>query len=242
MSRIDETALVLFSGGQDSTTCLVWALANFGRVETIGFRYGQRHAVEMECRPVILAEIRKRFPEWAQKLGDDHVLDLSVIRGLGATAMTHDIAITAGRTGLPNTFVPGRNLLFFTAAAALAYRRGIRTLVGGMCETDCSGYPDCRDDTIKALQVALGLGMDTRFVLETPLMWIDKAATWELAEDLGGTPLLELIVEHTHSCYVGERGERHDWGHGCGECPACALRSRGYERYRAREAKSRANC
>ncbi|MBI2317512.1 MAG: 7-cyano-7-deazaguanine synthase QueC [Betaproteobacteria bacterium] len=243
MGRLGETALVLFSGGQDSSTCLAWALANFGRVETIGFRYGQRHAVEMDCRPVILAEIRRLFPAWTVKLGDDHLLDLSVIRGLGATAMTHNIAIQSGNAGLPNTFVPGRNLLFFTAAAALAYRRGIRTLVGGMCETDYSGYPDCRDDTIKALQVALGLGMDTRFVLETPLMWIDKPATWELAERLGGAPLLELIVENTHSCYIGERGERHDWGYGCGKCPACALRSQGYGRYRAkREAGSHGNC
>ncbi|MBI2961697.1 MAG: 7-cyano-7-deazaguanine synthase QueC [Betaproteobacteria bacterium] len=243
MRRSGETALVLFSGGQDSSTCLAWALANFGRVETIGFRYGQRHAVEMDCRPVILAEIRRLFPAWTVKLGDDHLLDLSVIRGLGATAMTHNIAIQSGNAGLPNTFVPGRNLLFFTAAAALAYRRGIRTLVGGMCETDYSGYPDCRDDTIKALQVALGLGMDTRFVLETPLMWIDKPATWELAERLGGAPLLELIVENTHSCYIGERGERHDWGYGCGKCPACALRSQGYGRYRAkREAGSHGNC
>ncbi|MBI4294245.1 MAG: 7-cyano-7-deazaguanine synthase QueC [Betaproteobacteria bacterium] len=234
MSRLGETALVLFSGGQDSTTCLAWTLANFGRVQTIGFRYGQRHAVELECRPVILAEMRKRFPEWAAKLDEDHVLNLGIIRELGASAMTHDIAIGMGDAGLPNTFVPGRNLLFFTAAAALAYRKGIKTLVGGMCETDYSGYPDCRDDTIKALQVALGLGMDRRFVLETPLMWIDKAATWKMAEDLGGAPLLDLIVEHTHSCYIGDRSHRHDWGLGCGRCPACTLRKQGYERYCAK--------
>src|SRR6266705_1840680 len=190
MGRLQETALVLLSGGQDSTTCLAWALANFGRAETIGFSYGQRHAVELDCRPVILAEVRKRFPAWAAKLGEDHLVDLGVISELGATAMTHDIAIEMGEAGLPNTFVPGRNLLFFTTAAALAYRRGIRSIVGGMCETDYSGYPDCRDDTIKALQVALGLGMERRFVLETPLMWIDKAATWALAEELGGAPLV----------------------------------------------------
>ena len=184
---------------------------------------------------MILGEIRSRFGDWAAKLGDDHVLDLDVITALGTTAMTHDIAIETGASGLPNTFVPGRNLLFFTTAAALAYRLGIRTIVGGMCETDYSGYPDCRDDTIKALQAALGLGMDTRFVLETPLMWIDKAGTWELAEDLGGESLVALILEHTHSCYLGERAVRHEWGYGCGTCPACALRKDGYLRYRARQ-------
>ena len=234
MNRLGEGALVLFSGGQDSTTCIAWALANFGHVETVGFRYGQRHAVELECRPVILSEMRSRFPAWGAKLGADHVLDLGVIREIGTTALTHDIAIDRGAGRLPNTFVPGRNLLFFTAAAALAYCSGIRVLVGGMCETDYSGYPDCRDDTIKALQVALGLGMERRFVLETPLMWIDKAATWEMAEELGGAPLVDLILEHTHSCYIGDRVHRHDWGLGCGECPACALRSQGHERYRAR--------
>jgi 7-cyano-7-deazaguanine synthase len=233
MSRLDETALVLFSGGQDSTTCLAWALAQFGRVETIGFGYGQRHAVELECRPVILAELRRRFPAWGGKLGDDRILDLGVIPALGATAMTHDMEIRTGESGLPNTFVPGRNLLFFTTAAALAYRRGVRTLVGGMCETDYSGYPDCRDDTLKALQVALGLGMDRRFVIETPLMWIDKAATWALADSLGGAPLVDLIVEHTHTCYVGDRSRRHEWGKGCGRCPACKLRKQGWERYRS---------
>ena len=233
-----EQALVLFSGGQDSTTCLAWALANFARVETIGFRYGQRHAVELECRPVVLAELRGRFPAWGRKLGEDHVLDLGVIRSLGATAMTEDIEIRMTESGLPNTFVPGRNLLFFTAAAALAYRRGIPTLVGGMCETDFSGYPDCRDDTIKALQVALGLGMDRRFVLETPLMWIDKAGTFALAEELGGKLLVELILSETHTCYLGNR-ERNEWGPGCGECPACKLRKDGYARWRAAHAARR---
>jgi 7-cyano-7-deazaguanine synthase len=227
-----EAALVLFSGGQDSTTCLAWALESFARVETIGFAYGQRHAVELDCRPVILAEVRRRFPAWEKRLGEDHVVDLGVIATLGATAMTHDIEIRTTSSGLPNTFVPGRNLLFFTVAAALAYRRGIRTLVGGMCETDFSGYPDCRDDTLKALQVALGLGMDTRFTLETPLMWIDKAATYRMAEDLGGAPLLDLVIEQAHTCYLGDR-TRREWGRGCGECPACVLRKEGYARFRA---------
>jgi 7-cyano-7-deazaguanine synthase len=231
-----DQALVLFSGGQDSTTCLAWALESFARVETIGFRYGQRHAVELECRPVVLAELRKRYPAWAPRLGEDRVLDLDVVRLLGATALTEDIQIRMTESGLPNTFVPGRNLLFFTAAAALAYRRGIRTLVGGMCETDFSGYPDCRDDTLKALQVALSLGMDTRFTIETPLMWIDKAQTFALAEELGGKPLLEIIGEHTHTCYLGSR-EAHDWGPGCGECPACKLRKDGWARYRAMRAE-----
>jgi len=227
-----DRALVLFSGGQDSTTCLAWALENFASVETIGFRYGQRHAVELDCRPAIVAALKKRYPAWAARLGEDRVIDLDVIRQLGATALTEDLRIEMTRSGLPNTFVPGRNLLFFTAAAAVAYRRGIRTLVGGMCETDYSGYPDCRDDTLKALQVSLGLGMDTRFTIETPLMWIDKAQTFALAEDLGGEALLEIVREHTHTCYLGSR-ERHDWGAGCGECPACKLRSAGWTRYRA---------
>jgi 7-cyano-7-deazaguanine synthase len=233
-----DHALVLFSGGQDSTTCLAWALSSFARVETIGFRYGQRHAVELECRPVVLAELKKRFPAWAPRLGEDRVLDLDVIRLLGATALTEDIQIRMTESGLPNTFVPGRNLLFFTVAAALACRLGVRTLVGGMCETDFSGYPDCRDDTLKALQVTLSLGMDTRFTIETPLMWIDKAQTFALAEDLGGKPLLEIIAEHTHTCYLGSR-EPHDWGPGCGECPACKLRQDGWSRYRSSKAERR---
>jgi 7-cyano-7-deazaguanine synthase len=233
-----DHALVLFSGGQDSTTCLAWALSSFARVETIGFRYGQRHAVELECRPVVLAELKKRFPAWAPRLGEDRVLDLDVIRLLGATALTEDIQIRMTESGLPNTFVPGRNLLFFTVAAALACRLGVRTLVGGMCETDFSGYPDCRDDTLKALQVTLSLGMDTRFTIETPLMWIDKAQTFALAEELGGKPLLEIIAEHTHTCYLGNR-EPHDWGPGCGECPACKLRQDGWSRYRSSKAERR---
>ena len=232
MKDREKAALVLFSGGQDSTTCLAWALERYERVETIGFDYGQRHRVELECRPVILAELRRRFGRWAARLGEDHLLNLDVLRQLGATAMTHDVEITLECSGLPSTFVPGRNIVFFTLAAAIAYRRDMRTLVGGMCETDFSGYPDCRDDTIKAVQVALGLGMDTRFTLETPLMWIDKAGAWAMAEALGGDALLEIVVENTHTCYLGDREHRHDWGYGCGGCPACKLRSEGFAKYR----------
>lgn len=224
-------ALVLFSGGQDSTTCLAWALSRFHRVETVGFEYGQRHRVEMECRAVVLAALRQQFPAWSERLGNDHVLDLSVLGGISDTALTRESRIALGRNGLPNTFVPGRNLLFFTFAAAIAFRRNLRWLVGGMCETDFSGYPDCRDDTLKALQATLNLGMDTRFVLSTPLMWKDKAATWTLAHDLGGAALVEIIVEHTHTCYHGQRATRHDWGYGCGACPACQLRAGGYDAY-----------
>ena len=230
-----DQALVLFSGGQDSSTCLAWALANFARVETIGFRYGQRHAVELECRPVIIAELKRRFPAWGRRLGEDRVIELDVIRQLGATAMTADIEIRMTESGLPNTFVPGRNLLFFTAAAALAYRRGIRTLVGGMCETDFSGYPDCRDATIQATAKALSLGLAREVRIHTPLMFIDKAATWKLARDLGGQALIDLIVEESVTCYEGDRSRRHDWGYGCGVCPACALRASGFERYRSAE-------
>jgi 7-cyano-7-deazaguanine synthase len=197
-------------------------------VETVGFDYGQRHRVELDCRAVIIQELRDRFPRWAARLGEDHVLELEVLGELGATAMTHDIEIKMQASGLPNTFVPGRNILFFTLAAALAYRRGIRSLVGGMCETDFSGYPDCRDDTVKAVQVALGLGMDTRFTLETPLMWLTKAATWRLAQELGGEELTKIIVEKTHTCYLGDRTHKHAWGYGCGECPACKLRKEGF--------------
>ncbi|MFY7777223.1 MAG: 7-cyano-7-deazaguanine synthase QueC [Elstera sp.] len=230
---IPETALVLFSGGQDSATCLAWALDRFDHVETIGFDYGQRHKVELECRDIVRAEIAAQFPQWRGKLGPDHLLDLGVVGTISDTALTSDAAIQFSATGLPNTFVPGRNILMFTVAAALAYRRGARHLVGGMCETDYSGYPDCRDDTIKALQVALGLGMDKRFVLHTPLMWLDKAATWELAEDLGGVDLVELIRRDSHSCYLGDREHLHPWGFGCGTCPACQLRAKGWEAYRA---------
>ncbi len=222
-------ALVLFSGGQDSATCLAWALERFERVETVGFHYGQRHAVELECRPRIIEGLRTAFPAWAARLGDDHLLDLSVLGQVSDTALTQERAIEMDRSGLPNTFVPGRNLLFFTLAAALAYRRDLQVLVGGMCETDYSGYPDCRDDTLKSLQVTLNLGMDTRMLVETPLMWLDKAGTWALAHRLGGDALVELIAEETHSCYLGDRSRRHPWGYGCDGCPACELRSRGWE-------------
>lgn len=224
---------MLFSGGQDSATCLAWALQRFSVVETIGFSYGQRHAVELECRSRFASALKSDFPAWATRLGDDHVVDLSVIKQMGETALTADVEIVMGKNGLPTTFVPGRNLLFFTAAAAIAYRRGIKHLVGGMCETDYSGYPDCRDDTLKALQVALNLGLDSRFVVETPLMWLDKAATWRLAEELGGSKLIGLLLEHTHSCYKGDRTRRHDWGYGCGACPACELRANGWQRYKS---------
>jgi 7-cyano-7-deazaguanine synthase len=232
MKAAGKAALVLFSGGQDSTTCLAWALERYERVETVGFDYRQRHRVEMDCRPVILAELRSRFPRWGPALGEDHVLSVDVLAQLGTSAMTHDVEIRTESSGLPNTFVPGRNILFFTLAAALAYRRGLRTLVGGMCETDFSGYPDCRDDTLKAVQVALGLGMDTRFILETPLMWLDKAQTWQMARTLGGEALLEVITERTHTCYLGDRKHKHEWGYGCGRCPACKLRGDGFRKYR----------
>lgn len=230
MSSADG-ALVLFSGGQDSTTCVAWALNRYARVETIGFDYGQRHAVELEVRPSVLQSLRDINPEWDQKLGEDHMIDLSLISKISNTAMTQDVEITMMENGLPNTFVPGRNLLFMTVAATVAYRRGLDVLVGGMCETDFSGYPDCRDDTMKALQVALNLGMATRLKLETPLMWIDKAETWKLAQDLGGNALIDLIRAGTHTCYLGERGALHDWGYGCGKCPACELRARGYANF-----------
>ena len=223
-----DSALVLFSGGQDSTTCLAWALKHYARVETIGFDYGQRHAVELTVRPDVIARLRAQNPEWDAKLGEDHMIDLSLISRISQTAMTHDIAIETQANGLPNTFVPGRNLLFMTVAATVAYRRGLTVLVGGMCETDFSGYPDCRDDTMKALQVALNLGMDTRIKLETPLMWRDKRQTWELAQELGGQPLVDLIRDGTHTCYLGDRTHRHDWGYGCGDCPACDLRAKGW--------------
>ncbi|MDP1741957.1 MAG: 7-cyano-7-deazaguanine synthase QueC [Polaromonas sp.] len=227
------TALVLFSGGQDSTTCLAQALSKYERVETVGFDYGQRHSVELQARLVVLQQIRLQFPQWAQRLGEDHVLDLAVLGQVSETSLTRDTAFKMESSGLPNTFVPGRNLLFLTLAAALAYRRGLQVLVTGVCETDFSGYPDCRDDSMKAMQLALSLGMDKRFLIDTPLMWIDKAATWALAEALGGQALVDLIIEHTHTCYLGDREHRHDWGYGCGQCPACELRARGFVAYSA---------
>jgi 7-cyano-7-deazaguanine synthase len=226
-----EAALILFSGGQDSTTCLAWALARFARVETIGFDYGQRHRVEMACRIRVAQRLRDEFPEWGRKLGEDHLIDLDVLGQISDTALTREAAIRFESTGLPNTFVPGRNLLFFTFAAAIGYRRGLKHLVGGMCETDYSGYPDCRDDTLKALQATLSLGMEHRFAIHTPLMWRDKAATWVLARELGGMPLVELIRDETHSCYQGDRTHLHDWGYGCGACPACELRRKGWEAF-----------
>ena len=225
------TALVLFSGGQDSTTCLAQALSKYARVETGGFDYGQRHRVELQARLVVLREIRAQFPQWADRLGDDHVLDLAVLGQVSETSLTRDTAFKMESSGLPNTFVPGRNLLFLTLAAALAYRRDLQVLVTGVCETDFSGYPDCRDDSMKAMQLALSLGMDKRFLIDTPLMWIDKAATWAMAEALGGQSLVDLIIEHTHTCYLGDREHRHAWGYGCGQCPACELRARGFAAY-----------
>lgn len=250
------SALVLFSGGQDSTTCLAHALARYERVETLGFDYGQRHHVELTQRQAVLQALRTRFAGWAQRLGEDHMLEVPVLGQISETALTRDAAIAMQADGLPNTFVPGRNLLFLTLAAALAYRRGMQVMVTGVCETDYSGYPDCRDDTMKALQVALSLGMDKRLVIETPLMWIDKAQTWELAYTLGqqadgqhsgknsetsgnqssnqdgGQALVNIIVEHSHTCYLGERSQRHDWGYGCGQCPACELRAEGWRKWR----------
>ncbi|MGH1574065.1 7-cyano-7-deazaguanine synthase QueC [Methylobacterium sp. P31] len=227
----DRAALVLFSGGQDSATCLAWALDRFDHVETLGFDYGQRHRVELDRRTALRNGMARLDPAWAGRLGEDHTVALDALGQISETALTREAAIGYEASGLPNTFVPGRNLVFLTFAAALAYRRGLRHVVGGMCETDYSGYPDCRDDTIKALQVALNLGMERRFVLHTPLMWLDKAQTWRLAETLGGRALVDLIVEESHTCYLGERGQRHPWGYGCGTCPACRLRADGYARF-----------
>jgi 7-cyano-7-deazaguanine synthase len=231
MEDFNSTALVLFSGGQDSATCLAWALDKYSKVETIGFNYGQRHSIELECRNQFISNIKESFPEWAKKLGKDHMMDLSLLGQISDTALTKEKEIQMESSGLPNTFVPGRNLLFLTFAASVAYRRNLKVIIGGMCETDYSGYPDCRDDTIKALQVAISLGLDTRIVLETPLMWIDKAATWTIAQKLGGQVLLDLIQEDTHTCYMGDRSKRHEWGYGCGSCPACDLRRIGFENF-----------
>ena len=227
-------ALVLLSGGQDSATCLAWALTRYAEVETLGFDYGQRHRVELDCRERLCTGLQAMA--WPGRLGPDHLLTVDVLAQLGGSAMTDEVTIAMQADGLPNTFVPGRNLLFFTLAAALAYRRGLDVLVGGMSETDYSGYPDCRDNTLKALQVALSLGVDRRLTLETPLMWLDKAATWQMAQDLGGAALVELIRRDSHSCYLGERGRLHAWGHGCGHCPACVLRAQGWAQWAARQA------
>jgi 7-cyano-7-deazaguanine synthase len=239
-SMYERRALVLFSGGQDSTTCLAQALTRYAHVETLGFDYGQRHRVELEQRQAVLRALRSRFAGWAARLGDDHLIDLAVLGQISDTSLTRDVAFAMERSGLPNSFVPGRNLVFLTFAGALAYRRGLDVIVTGVCETDYSGYPDCRDDTMKAMQLALSLGMDQRFLIDTPLMWIDKANTWRLAHGLGqqadaqggGDALVQLIVEHTHTCYLGEREVRHDWGYGCGACPACELRAQGWARWR----------
>ena len=228
-----QAALVLFSGGQDSSVCLAWALERYGRVETVGFDYGQRHAIEMEARQTVRREIAARFPRWAERLGEDHVLDIRSFGAVAQSALTADRAIEMTERGLPSTFVPGRNLVFLIYAAALADRRGIDALVGGMYETDFSGYPDCRRDTLDAMQGALNLGMDRNFRVETPLMWLTKAQTWALSKSLGGEDLVRLIVEESHTCYQGERDELHPWGHGCGTCPACELREKGYAEWDA---------
>ena len=229
-----ETALVLFSGGQDSTVCLAWALERFSRVETIGFDYGQRHAIELSVRARVREKMSALNSHWAARLGDDHMIKLDALAAISDTALTRQTAIEIADSGLPTTFVPGRNLVFFCFAGALAYRRGARHLVAGMCETDYSGYPDCRDDTIKAMQVALTLGLDKRVVIHTPLMWIDKAETFALAVEIGGEAFLDLLIEDSHSCYLGDRGKRHDWGYGCGTCPACQLRAQGFAKFKSR--------
>ena len=223
----------MFSGGQDSTTCLAHALSKYDRVETLGFDYGQRHRVELQARHTVRDRLRVQFPQWASRLGEDHVLTLDVLQQIGGSSLTEDVAFAMQADGLPNTFVPGRNLLFLTLAGALAYRRGLQVIVTGVCETDFSGYPDCRDDTMKAMQLALNLGLERRLRIETPLMWIDKAQTWQMAQDLGGEALVELVVRDTHTCYQGTRDALHDWGYGCGSCPACELRAKGWQRWRA---------
>jgi 7-cyano-7-deazaguanine synthase len=229
---MSDRALVLFSGGQDSTVCLTWALEKFASVETIGFDYGQRHRIELDCRAVIRDQIHAQFPAWRNRLGEDHLIDLASLGKLSDTALTRDAEITFKKNGLPNTFVPGRNLLFFTYASAVAYRRDIKNLIGGMCETDYSGYPDCREATLKALQIAINFGTARDFIIHTPLMRLDKAATWQMAQELGGDALVKIIRDETHTCYLGERGTQHDWGFGCGDCPACELRDQGYRAWR----------
>jgi 7-cyano-7-deazaguanine synthase len=230
---VGDAALVLFSGGQDSTVCLAWALERFASVETIGFDYGQRHRTELDMRPRIRERMRTLRADWATRLGDDHVVKLDALAAISETALTRDVAIEIAQNGLPTTFVPGRNLAFFAFAGALAYRRGTKHLVAGMCETDFSGYPDCRDDTVKAMQVALTLGMDRRLVIHTPLMWIDKAGTFAMAQEIAGGAFVDLLVEETHTCYLGDRSRRHPWGYGCGTCPACRLRADGFAKWKA---------
>jgi 7-cyano-7-deazaguanine synthase len=233
VNSVGDAALVLFSGGQDSTVCLAWALERFASVETIGFDYGQRHRTELDMRPRIRERMRTLRADWATRLGDDHVVKLDALAAISETALTRDVAIEIAQNGLPTTFVPGRNLAFFAFAGALAYRRGTKHLVAGMCETDFSGYPDCRDDTVKAMQVALTLGMDRRLVIHTPLMWIDKAGTFAMAQEIAGDAFVDLLVEETHTCYLGDRSRRHPWGYGCGTCPACRLRADGFAKWKA---------
>jgi 7-cyano-7-deazaguanine synthase len=239
MRMSTQSALVLFSGGQDSTVCLAWALARYERVETIGFDYRQRHRVELESRDRVLNGLRKQFPDWSKRLGEDRVLDLGVLGEVSDTALTREREIDLADSGLPSTFVPGRNLVFLVFAGAVAYRRGLDRLVGGMCETDYSGYPDCRSATLDAMSTALTLGLDRKTPIDAPLMRLDKAATWALARQLGGDPFVELIVEHTHTCYLGDRSQRHEWGYGCGSCPACDLRAKGWGRWQAERRTAR---
>lgn len=237
----EQSALVIFSGGQDSATCLAWALSRFARVLTLGFDYGQRHSVELLCRERLRVGMAALNERWSDRLGPDAVLSVDIFRQLADTALTSDMPINGhgGPHGLPSTFVPGRNLLFILHAAAWAYAKNIRHLVLGVCQSDSSGYPDCRDDSIKAMQVALNCGMDTHYALHTPLMWRSKSDAWELAQSLGGVPLVDLILEESHTCYAGQRGLRHAWGYGCGDCPACRLRAAGYAAYaRARSGRA----
>lgn len=233
MTKPQNSALVLFSGGQDSTACLAWALERYEHVETLGFDFGQRHSVELTQRLKVIKRLRSHYPRWDARLGQDHTISLTELSKIGETALTHDVAIEMTEAGLPSTFVPGRNLLFFTYAAAIGYRRNIKTLIGGMCETDFSGYPDCRNDTIQSLEKTLSLGMATDFSLVTPLMFIDKAATWAMINELGGQELVDLVVEDTHTCYLGDRSKKHAWGFGCGSCPACILRATGFDRWQS---------
>jgi 7-cyano-7-deazaguanine synthase len=230
-----DTALVLFSGGQDSTVCLAWALERFARVETIGFNYRQRHAAELTVRERIREGMAALSRDWKKRLGDDHLLQIDTLGAISETSLTRETTIEVGDSGLPTTFVPGRNLIFFCFAGALAYRRGVRHIVAGMCETDYSGYPDCRDDTVKAIQVAISLGLDKPISIHTPLMWVDKAGTFAMAEQIGGKAFLDLVIEDSHSCYLGTRINRHDWGYGCGTCPACELRAQGYAKFISRK-------
>lgn len=230
-----DTALVLFSGGQDSTVCLAWALQRFSCVETVGFDYGQRHAIELDVRVRLRERMSALNADWKARLGDDHLVKLEALAAISETALTRETAIEIADSGLPTTFVPGRNLIFFCFAGALAYRRGARHLIAGMCETDYSGYPDCRDDTVKAMQVALSLGLDKRISIHTPLMWVDKAATFAMAEEIGGKAFLDIVIEDSHSCYLGDRSHRHEWGYGCGKCPACELRAQGFARFKDRK-------